>query len=223
MVDQHHPRASSGNSFLPKGLDRRAIRDREVVGAISRVPRHLFVPEGVEHLAYDDRALGIGSNQTISQPFIVALMTQEAKVRPGSRVLEIGTGSGYQAAVLAELGAEVFTIEILPELSYEAEARLDELGIEGVRFRIGDGALGWEEEAPFDAILVTAACPAVPDALLAQLADPGRLILPLEKKEPHTESLVAIEKAEGKLSRRSLGTVRFVPLTGCIRGEDTAE
>ena len=199
-----------------QGLNRYQIRDQNVVGALSRVPRHEFVGEDVRDLAYADRALPIAAGQTISQPFIVALMTQEARIRPGSRVLEIGTGSGYQAAVLAELGAEVFTVEIIPELAASARATLDRLGYTSVRSKLGDGWSGWEELAPFDAVLVTAGTPRVPPELVRQTRDGGRIVLPLEGTDGHAR-LVVIEKSPNGLEEIDLGGVSFVPLTGTVR------
>lgn len=200
--------------YRTAGIVNQSLRSPEVRGAILRVPRHLFVPDKVTDLAYEPRALPIGSGQTISQPYIVALMTEQARVGRGSRVLEIGTGSGYQAAVLAELGAEVYSIEIIPDLAKSAAERLESLGYTSVHVRQGDGWAGWPEAGPFDAILVTAATPVIPDRLLRQLANRGRLLVPLEQAEERGERLLVIERQGESFVRRDLGAVRFVPLTG---------
>lgn len=207
--------------FVSKGLDRDVLSNREVVAAMSRVPRHEFVPKRFRGSAYEDRALPIGSEQTISQPFIVALMTQEARVTQGSRVLEIGTGSGYQAAVLSEMGARVFSIEIIEELAEQARERLAELGYENVEVRQGDGWQGWSEEAPFDAIIVTAATPEIPQPLLDQLAHRGRLVIPVQSANQLGENLMVIERDGDNFSSQNLGPVRFVPMTG--KGAEEAE
>ena len=165
--------------MVARQLQRRDITDPRVLVAMGTVPRHRFVPEAMVSRAYGDYPLPIGEDQTISQPYIVALMTQWAEVAPGDRVLEVGTGSGYQAAVLAELTDKVFSIEIRPELARQAAARLKDLGYGRVQVASGDGYQGWPEAAPFDAILVTAAAPRVPPALTAQLKEGGRLVIPL--------------------------------------------
>ena len=185
-----------------------------VMQAIARVPRHRFVGEDVGREAYDNRALGIGSGQTISQPFIVALMTDCLDLRPGDRVLEIGTGSGYQAAVLAALDVEVYSMEIIDALGEDARSRLDVLGYGGVNTRIGDGAAGWPEAAPFDAVIITAATPRVPQPLIDQLKPGGRLLVPM--REPHgTQTLLRMNKRnDGIMLRRVILAVRFVPFTG---------
>jgi protein-L-isoaspartate(D-aspartate) O-methyltransferase len=175
-----------------------------------KVPRHRFVPAELLKLAYADQPLPIGLGQTISQPYIVACMTEQIAPTREMRVLEIGTGSGYQAAVLAEICAEVFTIEIVPELGKQAAALLTELGYRNIRTRVGDGWAGWPEAAPFDAIIVTAAAEAVPPPLLAQLKDGGRMIIPLG---PHggAQDLVLVTKRDGRVATRPLIPVRFVP------------
>ena len=206
--------------YQSSGLSRSGLRDVEVRRAMSHVPRHLFVPDDKAAQAYADKALPIGSGQTISQPFIVALMTEQAGVQRGERVLEVGTGSGYQAAVLAELGAEVYSIEIVPELAATARATLDTLGYGRISTKQGDGWQGWSEHAPFDAILVTAASPKLPPALLNQLADGGRLVIPIETEAGKGEKLLVVEKKGADLFSRNLGAVRFVPLTGKVRELD---
>jgi protein-L-isoaspartate(D-aspartate) O-methyltransferase len=198
-------------AMVAKQLQRRDITDPRVLVAMGTVPRHRFVPEAMVSRAYGDYPLPIGQDQTISQPYIVALMTQWAEVAPGDRVLEVGTGSGYQAAVLAELTDKVFSIEILPELARQAAARLQDLGYGRVQVKSGDGYQGWPEAAPFDAILVTAAAPRVPPALTAQLKEGGRLVIPLgHPGEPQT--LIRYRRVQGKLLEEASLAVRFVPL-----------
>lgn len=192
----------------------RAALSEPVMQALARVPRHKLISAGDEGVAYLNRPLAIGQGQTISQPFIVGLMTDLLEVQPGDKVLEIGTGSGYQAAVLAELGASVYTIEILRPLGEQAAARLKALGYDSVKTRIGDGYRGWPEEAPFDSIIVTAAAREVPSALVEQLKTGGRLVIPLGESRG-AQTLYAMEKqADGKLTRRPVLAVRFVPFTG---------
>ncbi|MGB8991853.1 MAG: protein-L-isoaspartate(D-aspartate) O-methyltransferase [Desulfobaccales bacterium] len=198
-------------AMVARQLQRRDITDPRVLIAMGKVPRHRFVPEALASQAYADHPLPIGSGQTISQPYIVALMTQWAAVKPGDKVLEVGTGSGYQAAVLAELTDRVFSIELLPELARQAAARLKNLGYGQVRVRCGDGYLGWPEAAPFDAILVTAAAPRVPPALEQQLKEGGRLVIPLETLFGG-QSLIRWRKVQGKLVEEASLPVRFVPL-----------
>lgn len=190
----------------------RDVRDERVLAAMRDVPRHLFVPADLRREAYDDRPLSIGYEQTISQPYIVALMTQLAAVKPTDRVLEVGTGSGYQAAVLSTLAAEVYTIELTEPLGQAAAERLTALGYANVRTRIGDGYGGWPDAAPFDAIVVTAAPEHVPGALIDQLKAGGRLVIPVGPTFD-TQDLELIEKdADGHIHKRSVAPVRFVPL-----------
>ncbi len=198
-------------AMVARQLQRRDITDPRVLVAMGTVPRHCFVPESLTSQAYGDHPLPIGGGQTISQPYIVALMTQWAEVAPGDKVLEVGTGSGYQAAVLAELTDQVWSIEILPELARQAAARLKDLGYGRVRVRSGDGYQGWPEAAPFDAILVTAAAPRVPPALTAQLKEGGRLVIPLGPPGG-VQNLVRYRKVQGKLVEEASLPVRFVPL-----------
>lgn len=188
--------------------------DARVLAALAAVPRAAFVPGPWRHAASEDRALPIAHGQTISQPTIVAVMTHLLAPKPGDRVLEVGTGSGYQAAVLAALGARVFSIEIIPELAAEAEARLARLGIAGVTVRAGDGGLGWPEEAPFDAILVTAAAPRVPPALVEQLRPGGRMVVPVGPVDGIQRLTLVTQPADGAVAERIVTDVRFVPLTG---------
>ncbi len=196
---------------LRQELEAEGIRDPRVLAALERVPRHRFVPQDLRSEAYADRALPIGLEQTISQPYVVAYMTAALELSGDERVLEIGTGSGYQAAVLAECAREVYSIEILPALAARAREVLRELGYAGVHLRVGDGYLGWPEVAPFDAILVTAAPDHVPQPLIDQLAEGGRMILPLGRGE---QELCLIERRGGEITRRNVLPVRFVPMTG---------
>ncbi|HEC17488.1 MAG TPA: protein-L-isoaspartate(D-aspartate) O-methyltransferase [Sedimenticola sp.] len=188
--------------------------DPRVMAALGRVPRHEFVPPSLRTAAYENRPLPIGHGQTISQPYIVALMTDLLGLKPGDRVLEIGTGSGYQAAILAELVDQVFTIEIIGPLGREAGERLRRLGYPKIETRIGDGYYGWEEAAPFDAIVVTAAAGHIPPPLIAQLRPGGRMVIPVGSRFM-TQQLLLVEKdARGELTSRQILPVRFVPLTG---------
>ncbi len=195
-------------------LRARDIKDERVLAAMLKVPRHEFVPAGIIGSAYDDTALPLALGQTISQPYIVAYMTQALHLQGTERVLEIGTGSGYQAAVLAELVPEVYTVEIIDELSKRAQATLDALGYRTIRFRAGDGYVGWPEFAPFDCIVVTAAPDHVPQPLIDQLKPGGRMIIPVGHFE---QDLVLIEKGPSGTTRRSTIPVRFVPMTGKAR------
>ena len=190
----------------------RARLDARVIAAMAKVPRDRFVPPELRAQAWDNRPLPIGHEQTISQPFIVALMTDLLNPKPGQRVLEIGTGSGYQAAVLAELVGKVYTIEIVAPLAERAAALLAELGYRNVEVRTGDGYRGWPEAAPFDGILVTAAPPAVPQPLIDQLAVGGRMVIPVGR-EWSAQDLLVIEKQPSGVVRRAALPVRFVPFT----------
>lgn len=184
-----------------------------VMAAMAKVPRHEFVPAAIRRNAYANRPLPIGAGQTISQPFIVALMSDLMQIKPGDKVLEVGTGSGYQAAVLAEMGAAVYTIEIIESLAQEAQARLIRLGYGKVYTRVGDGYQGWPEQAPFDAIMLTAAPRDVPQPLIDQLKPGGLLVVPVGERDG-AQSLLLIEKrADGSIARRNVLAVRFVPLT----------
>ena len=188
----------------------RGLRDRRVLAAMAWTPREWFLPPHLARSAYDDAPLPIGSGQTISQPYIVALMTASLAPQRRDRILEIGTGSGYQTAILARLAGTVFTVERLPDLLVEAEERFRRLRLTNIQTRLGDGAAGWSEEAPFDGILVTAAAPRVPDPLLAQLAPQGRLVIPLG--DLASQELVIIQRSTQGFEQRSAGGVRFVPL-----------
>lgn len=207
--------AASRQRMVRLQIERRDIEDPAVLDSMRSVPRHEFVPETYLKYAYNDHPLPIGYGQTISQPYIVALMTESLELKPKQRVLEIGTGSGYQAAILAEmdLELEIYSIEIIPELADAAAQRLQELGYTQVQVRNADGYFGWEEHAPFDAILVTAAPDHLPQPLVNQLAEGGRLIIPIGPIGA-VQTLWLFEKAGGELLATNLGGVRFVPLTG---------
>jgi protein-L-isoaspartate(D-aspartate) O-methyltransferase len=191
----------------------RGVRNSAVLAALSKVERHRFVPEEYARAAYADHPLPIGYGQTISQPYIVALMSAALKVKPGDQVLEIGTGSGYQAAILAEMGVEVYTVEIIPELARQAAAVLDELGFANVHTQNADGYFGWDAHAPYDAIIVTAAPDHLPPALGQQLKEGGRLVIPIGPTGS-VQTLWLFEKQNGELTATNLGAVSFVPLTG---------
>ena len=193
----------------------RGITNARVLAAMAKVPRHEFVPENLRSQAYDDHPLPIGHGQTISQPFIVACMTERIEPKAGDRVLEIGTGSGYQAAVLAELVAEVRTIEIVEDLAKRAAADLRRLGYTNVHVRAGDGYKGWPQAAPFDAIIVTCAPEKVPQLLVDQLKEGGRMVIPLGPD--WDQNLVLLRKIEGKVERQEVLPVRFVPMTGEVQ------
>lgn len=206
------PFAAERSAMVRFQIEARDVRDPAVLRALRHVPRHEFVPVSMREYAYADRPLPIGEGQTISQPYIVAFMTELLEVQPGQRVLEIGTGSGYQAAVLAELGVEVYTIEIVEKLAATARELLQRLGYAKVHVRAGDGYRGWPEFAPFDRIIVTAAPPQVPQPLIDQLKPGGRLVVP---EGEHEQDLVLYTKtSDGKLRRERVLPVRFVPMTG---------
>ena len=192
----------------------REVRDARVLEAMKAVPRHEFVPAELRGRAYEDGPLSIGYGQTISQPYIVAYMTEQLAPKPTDRVLEIGTGSGYQAAVLARLVAEVFTIEIVEPLAARAKADLARLGFKNVQVRAGDGYRGWPEAAPFDAIIVTCAPERVPEPLVQQLREGGRMVIPVG--DYGDQRLYVLEKRAGKVEQREVLEVRFVPMTGEI-------
>lgn len=191
----------------------RGVGDPGVLKAMETVPRHLFVPADVLPEAYADYPLPIGYGQTISQPYIVAWMTELLHLKPGAKVLEIGTGSGYQAAILDSMGMEVYTMEIVEPLATEATARLASMGYKKISVRNADGYYGWEEQAPFDAIIVTCAPDHIPPPLVQQLADGGRMVLPVGPPGGY-QSLWLVEKQGGQVTTSNLGAVRFVPLTG---------
>ena len=210
------PHAASRERMVQEQIASRGVQDARVLGALRKVPRHLFVPPAVAGEAYGDHPLPIGHGQTISQPYIVAFMTEALGLKGGERVLEVGTGSGYQAAVLAEIAGDVYSIEIVQPLGVEARDRLTRLGYRNVQVRIGDGYQGWAEAAPFDAIVVTAAAPRVPEPLKAQLKEGGRLVIPVGDEVQ--ELMVVTRRGETFAERRVL-PVRFVPMTGKVRKE----
>ncbi len=192
----------------------RGVRDPKTLAAMRKVPRHLFVPLAAVAQAYEDYPLPIGHGQTISQPYIVGFMTEALGLAGGETVLEVGTGSGYQAAVLAEIAARVYTIEIVAPLAEEAAARIRQLGYANVEVRSGDGYVGWPEAAPFDAIMITAAAPRIPEPLKQQLKDGGRLVLPVGED---WQELVVVTRRGDRFEEKRVLPVRFVPMTGKVR------
>jgi protein-L-isoaspartate(D-aspartate) O-methyltransferase len=204
--------ARARERMVEQQLVNRGIDDIRVLGAVSKVERHRFVAEALQVRAYDDKPLPIGERQTISQPYMVGLMTEALEIGDGDRVLEVGTGCGYQTAVLAELAATVYTIERLAPLAAMARQTLEAVGYTNVVTRVGDGSLGWPDEAPFDAILVAAGTPRVPRPLVSQLAIGGRLVFPIGEEELQT--LVRIRKEEAGLREEYFGDCRFVKLVG---------
>jgi protein-L-isoaspartate(D-aspartate) O-methyltransferase len=212
MLMSEIPFESERHDMVDWQLRRRGIVDERVLRAMYEVPRHEFVPAPLQSKAYDDQPLAIGDGQTISQPYMVAAMTEAARVERGDNVLEIGTGSGYQAAILAQLGAQVTTLERIPCLAESAQERLVRLGYSSVKVIAEDGSVGYPAGAPYAAILVTAAAPAVPEVLVTQLADGGRLVIPVGTLQLQT--LQVISKDADKLSVRDLDPCQFVPLVG---------
>lgn len=199
-------------------LESRGIKDKRVLDAFRKVKRHLFVPKSYRKEAYGDYPLPIGEGQTISQPYMVAVMTELLKLKGDERVLEIGTGSGYQAAILSILAKEVYTIEIIPSLAESAKERLKKLGYNNVWVKCGDGYLGWPEKAPFDGIIITCAPPRLPKPLKEQLAEGGRIVAPIGE-EGEMQVLTVFEKKNGKLIKKEEGGCFFVPMTGKIEKE----
>ncbi|MBI5641382.1 MAG: protein-L-isoaspartate(D-aspartate) O-methyltransferase [Nitrospirae bacterium] len=195
------------SQLIPRG-----IRDKRVLDAMRRVPRHLFVDDSMQHIAYDDMALPIGEGQTISQPYMVAVMTELLELHGKEKVLEIGTGSGYQAAVLAELAREVYTIERMPILAERAETKFQDLFYRNIHVRVGDGTLGWSEEAPFDRIIITAGSPAVPEPLIQQLSIDGILVIPVGSR--YSQQLLRIRKTKDGTAEEYHTPCVFVPLIG---------
>jgi protein-L-isoaspartate(D-aspartate) O-methyltransferase len=212
------PLAVARRAMVSRQIASRGIRDPRVLAAMERVPRHAFVPASECEAAYEDRPLPIGAGQTISQPYIVALMSEALCLGGTERVLEIGTGSGYQTAVLAALAGQVYSLEIVPELASRAALALRSLGAANVELRVGDGTTGWPEAAPFAGILVTAAPLQVPPVLLEQLASGGRLVLPVGPEDD--QQLVCIQRSASGYHRRTLAPVRFVPMTGAARNPE---
>lgn len=199
--------------MVERDIKRRGIKDTRVLDVMKKVPRHLFVDEGLRDQAYEDHPLPIGEGQTISQPYVVALMTEALRLKPSDRVLEIGTGSGYQAAILAELVKEVYTIEIRKKLADRAEKRLKDLGYRNIKVKYGDGYFGWQDFAPFDAIIVTASANHIPPPLIKQLKDGGRLIIPLGSTI-YYQILTVVTKKKGEIFLEQMGPVAFVPMIG---------
>lgn len=202
----------SAGAMVRNHLEARGIRDPRTLAAFARIPREKFVPLEASASAYDDRPLPIGHGQTISQPYMAALMTELLRLRGGEKVLEIGTGSGYQTAVLAELGAEVFTIERIVELAESARLRIESMGWTSVKFRVGNGAEGWPEEAPFDRILVTAAAPTLPAVLASQLKDDGLLLLPVGLEDK--QELLQVRRTPDGFETKRICSCVFVRLVG---------
>lgn len=216
VESNREPFARARRAMIERDLMPRGIRDPRVLEAMGSIERELFVPEKLRSRAYEDRPLPIGEGQTISQPYMVAFMTEQLHLKGAERVLEIGTGSGYQTAVLGKLASEVYSIEIIPKLSEGAKMLLSQLGFDNVHLKVGDGFFGWQEHAPFDAILVAASAPKIPEALWRQLREGGRLIMPLGA-ERQGQVLVRVTKSDGKQVVEQLTEVVFVPLTGAIR------
>ena len=204
--------AGQRRKMVEEQLVERGINDLRLLEVVSRVPRHLFVQESLQHRAYGDTPLPIGENQTISQPYIVGAMTEALHLKGEERVLEIGTGSGYQTAIIAELCRQVFTIERLNNLSRKAQNILESLNYMNIVFKMFDGTYGWPDQAPFDAILITASAPEIPGSLVKQLGDGGRLVAPIG--EADKQKLVVLTKNGDRVSRRDLGDCKFVPLIG---------
>lgn len=202
--------AEQREKMVKNQIMKRGVTSEKVVEALRNVKRHFFVPEDLRGRAYEDRPLPIGYGQTISQPYIVALMTEALELSEPDKVLEVGTGSGYQAAVLAEIVDKVYTIEIVEPLGEQAKERMENLGYDNVEVKIGDGYKGWPKEAPFDAIIVTAAPTEIPEPLKEQLAEGGKMIIPVGER--FAQELVLLEKKKGKLKRKNIIPVRFVPL-----------
>jgi protein-L-isoaspartate(D-aspartate) O-methyltransferase len=203
--------AARRQQMVQKQLTARGINDQRVLSAMAKVPREEFVPADGRGEAYEDGPLPIGYGQTISQPYIVAFMTEQLRPKPSDRVLEVGTGSGYQAAILAELVSEVYSIEIVEPLAKSAEATLQRLGYKNVHVKFGDGYKGWQEEGPFDAIIVTCAPDKVPQPLVDQLKDDGRMVIPVGDR--FAQQLYLLEKKNGQLKESATLPVRFVPMT----------
>lgn len=209
---QDDPFTAKRTAMVRQQIESRDVKDRRVLAAMRAVPRHLFVPADLRGNAYNDHPLPIGYNQTISQPYIVAVMTELLDAGPETKVLEIGTGSGYQAAVLARVVGQVYTIEIVPELAKSSAELLKKLGHENVHVRHGDGYKGWPEEGPFDRIMLTAAPPRIPRALIDQLKPGGRMVAPVGRTVFSQELVVIDKDKQGRTSRRSVFPVRFVPM-----------
>ncbi len=209
LIQSH---AGQRRKMVEEQLVERGIKDLCLMEVMSRVPRHLFAQESLQHRAYGDTPLPIGENQTLSQPYIVGAMTAALGLKGDERVLEIGTGSGYQTAIIAELAGQVFTIERLNSLSRKAQKILEGLNYTNIVFKMFDGTYGWPDQAPFDAILITASAKEIPESLVKQLGDGGRLVAPIG--EADNQKLVVLTKTGNRVSRRDLGDCKFVPLIG---------
>ena len=209
-VQQEQDFAKRREEMVKKQIEKRGVKDAATLAALRKTPRHLFVPKSIIDDAYEDRPLPIGYGQTISQPFIVAYMTEIVKPKPDQRVLEIGTGSGYQAAVLSEIVKEVYTIEIVDTLGSQARNRLSKLNYKNITVKTGDGYYGWKDKSPFDAIVVTAAAEHIPPPLIEQLKEGGRMIIPVGSPFM-VQQLMLVEKKGGKTRTSSMMPVRFVP------------
>ena len=220
-ASDHDDWAARRRAMVEEQIRKRGVKSARVLEVMMRVPRHVFVPEELASRAYEDRALGIGEQQTISQPYMVASMTENLDLQGGERVLEVGTGSGYQAAILAELAREVITVEKNVALAESARARLSSMGYRNVRVEIGDGTSGWPEAAPFDGILIAAAAPAIPQPLVAQLAEGGRLIVPVGAS--NKQMLMRVRKRDGEITEEKLFACQFVPLLGRYGWADATE
>lgn len=214
--ERSDPYQAARRAMVERDLRGRGIKDRRVLTAMEALPRHLFVPDGLRASAYEDRPLAIGEGQTISQPYIVAFMSELLELKPADKVLEIGTGSGYQTAVLGRLAASVSSIEIVPSLGERAKKVLAALDFKNIELKIGDGFYGWEERGPFDAIIVTAAAPKIPEPLWRQLSEGGRLVMPLGE-ERKSQRLIRAKKSAGQPIMEDFSDVLFVPLRGVIQ------
>ncbi len=198
--------------MVDEQLAGQGIRDERVLSAFRRIPRHLFVPDTMIDQAYENHPVAIGQGQTISQPYMVACMSEALALQGGEKVLEIGSGSGYQTAVLKALGADVYTIERLPELSERARTAVERAGLPGVRYRVGDGSRGWPEEAPFDRVIVTAGAPTMPVSLVEQLKDGGSMVIPVGGEE--AQDLLLVRRGQGRVTRERICSCVFVKLLG---------
>lgn len=220
-ADSRDPYAAARERMVQRHLIERDIRDERVLEAFRKVPRHRFVPKEAEHLAYEDASIPIGEAQTITNPYDVAFMTEALDPKPTDRVFEVGTGSGFQAAILGQLVGEVYSVEIHKPLGERAAAILKDLGYMNIHTRVGDGYAGWPEKAPFDAVIVTCAPEKIPTPLVEQLKEGGRMVIPLGSR--YLQKLYVLEKRDGKMVGRATGGTLFVPMTGRARQEGGEE